>query len=81
MSKRCMLSTIDNPFNPFEDFISWYMYDMDKDYNCSGLIARLAMTSDEMSTAEENQEIERIIDSIIKYNPRKIYKKVTDGIE
>ena len=26
----CMLSTIDNPFNPFEDYSSWLMFDKEK---------------------------------------------------
>ena len=29
----CMLSTIDNPFNPFEDYSSWLMFDKEKGYD------------------------------------------------
>ena len=25
---KTMLSTIDNPFNPFEDFSSWFLFDV-----------------------------------------------------
>ena len=33
MSKVCMLTTVDNPFNPFKDFDSWLMFDNEKGYN------------------------------------------------
>ena len=26
------ISTFDNPFNPFEDFDNWFLYDCEKDY-------------------------------------------------
>ena len=27
MAKDCMLTTFDNPYNPFDDFTLWMMYD------------------------------------------------------
>lgn len=79
MSKRCFLSTVDNPYNPFDDFTSWLLYDTEKGYNSSGLIGRLARVTDDMTITEENKEIERVIDDIVKYHPRKIYKKVVES--
>lgn len=38
--------------------------------------ARIARTSDQLSDAENEQELERAIDDIIKYDPLGIYKKV-----
>lgn len=71
-----MLTTFDNPYNPYDNFDSWYMYDTDKGYNTSAYLSRIAFTSDQLSPAENNAEIERAIDEIIKYDFRNIYKKI-----
>ena len=34
MEKECMLTTIDNPFDPFEQFDEWLMFDKQKGYCC-----------------------------------------------
>lgn len=77
MEHVCMLTTIDNPFNPFDDFTSWFQFDVEKGYNSSAYLARIARTSDQLSDEENNFEIERAIDEIIKYDFMNIYKKVT----
>ena len=71
-----MLTTFDNPFDPFEQFTSWFLFDVEKGYNTCSYLARIAKTSDQFSEQENNEEIERAIDEIIKYNPLNIYKKV-----
>lgn len=71
-----MLSTFDNPFNPFYDFDSWFQYDSDKGYNSCSYLARIARTSDQLSDEENSQEIERAIDEIIKYDFMNIYTKI-----
>ena len=76
MANECMLSTIDNPFNPFTDFVSWFMFDIEKGYNCCSYLARIVNLSDDMSQQEEDEEIERAIDEIIELNPVPIYIKV-----
>jgi hypothetical protein len=62
---KVMLSTIDNPFNPFEDFNSWFLFDVEKGYNSCSYLARIAKTSNEFTEEEEAEEIERAIDEII----------------
>ena len=48
----CLLSTSDNPYNPFDDFINWYRYDIAKGYNTCSYMARVCETSD-LSLREE----------------------------
>lgn len=81
MSKECMLSTIDNPFDPFEQFVQWFLFDVEKGYNSCSLLARIVQLSDEMSEPEIDAETERAIDSIIENDVLNIYKKVTRNVE
>lgn len=81
MPKRvCGLTTVDNPFNPITDFNKWNAFDIEKGYYSTSYLDRIAKTSDELSDYENNLEIERAIDEIIKHDFRKIYKKVVVNI-
>jgi hypothetical protein len=71
-----MLTTFDNPFDPFEQFTSWLLFDKEKGYNTSEYLARIVKVKDGMTQKEENEEVERAIDEIIMTNPANIYKKV-----
>lgn len=75
-----MLTTFDNPFDPFEQFTDWFMFDVEKGYNTCSYLARIAKFTDDMSDQEVNDEIERAIDEIIQYDFMNIYKKVTKAV-
>lgn len=75
-----MLTTVDNPHDPFDDFDAWYQFDTAAGYNTSGLLARIAMTSDELSEAEFNSTLSQAIDEIVKENVLGIFRKVTRDI-
>ena len=74
---KCMLTTFDNPFDPFDQFDSWFQFDVDKNYNSCAYLDRIARTSDQLSDEENDREVERAIDEIIKYDFMNIYKKVS----
>lgn len=76
MASKCMLTTFDNPYNPFDEFTSWFMFDEEKGYHSCAYLGRIAKTSEQLSDEENAQEIERAIDEIIKYDFQNIYKKV-----
>ena len=76
ISTECMLTTFDNPYNPFEQFTEWFLFDVEKGYNTCSYIARIANFSDDMTQKEINEENERAIDEIILYDFMNIYKKV-----
>ena len=76
MAKQYMLTTIDNPFNPFEDYLSWLSFDKEHNYNSSERLMRIAQITDDMTMIEEEKEIERAINEIIKYDIMNVYQKV-----
>ena len=76
MGKECMLTTFDNPYNPFDDFTSWFMFDIEKGYNTCSYLGRIVNLSDDLCQKEVDEEVERAIDEIIFYDFRNIYKKV-----
>ena len=71
----CALTTFDNPYDPFKDFDKWFVYDVVEGYNSCGYLARIAKTSEQLTEAENLNEIERAIDEIVRLNPT-LYKKV-----
>ena len=75
-----MLTTVDNPFDPFEQFTSWFMFDEEKGYHTCSYLGRIARTSDQLSEEENELENERAIDEILKYDFRNIYKRVTRDV-
>lgn len=81
MAKQFMLTTIDNPFNPFIDYKSWLSFDKEKGYDSAERLMRIAEITEEMTDVEENKEIERAIDEIIKYDILNIYQKVGQDLK
>ena len=76
---RVALTTIDNPFDPFKDFENWFLFDIEKGYNSCGLLGRESYITYQLSDEEEDAEVERAIDDIVKYDVTNIYKKVKEN--
>ena len=74
--RKVNITTTDNPFNPFDDFTSWFMFDTEKGYYTSSKLARLTNLKEGMSEVEEDEEIERAIDRLIEIDPLDIYIKI-----
>ena len=73
---KCAITTIDNPYDPFEQFADWFAFDEEKGYHTSSYLNYIARTSDALTDEENEAEIERAIDEIIFVDPLNIYKKV-----
>ena len=74
--REVALTTFDNPYDPFTQFDRWFLFDVEKGYNSCSRLARITRTSNEFTDQENNREIERAIDEIIKYDFLNIYRKV-----
>lgn len=71
-----MLTTYDNPFNPFTQFDMWFKYDMlVLGHNTCGELARNSFTSPIYSDEVNEREIDRAMDEMIALEPL-LYKKV-----
>lgn len=68
MENTYMLTTFDNPYNPFVDFRSWYMFDCEQGHYTSSRLARIAEVDSEMTEREINTEKERAMQLITKYD-------------
>ena len=76
--KDMMLTTIDNPYNPFTHFDEWRAYDIEKGYFTCEYLARIVKTSDELSETDQLSAIEQAIDEIVKLNILGLYKKLVE---
>ena len=74
---RFMLTTVDNPYNPFTQYDEWNAYDIGQGYYTNGLLARIVITSDELSENDQIKAINDAIDEIISENVSGFHVKVT----
>jgi len=73
-----MLTTVDNPFNPFIQFDEWYTWDRNAGYNTPSLLARVVVSSDELSEADQAHAIDVAMDEIVKENVSGMHKKIAN---
>lgn len=71
-----MLTTVDNPFDPFTRFEEWNAYDQALGYNTLAFLARVVVTSNDLSEADQSAAIEYAIDEIVRENVMGVHRKV-----
>lgn len=72
-----MLTTVDNPYDPFTQFDEWDAYDRQAGYGTTAFIARLCRTSDELSDADQQSIYNDTINEIVNENVLGLYRKVS----
>jgi hypothetical protein len=78
MTIEYMLTTVDNPYNPFTQFDEWYGFDEGAGYHSSGLLARVISTSDDLSEADQSVAISDAIDEVVRENVLGIFRKIAE---
>lgn len=78
--RQAMLTTVDNPYDPFDDYDNWYAYDSRNGYHSPGYLARITITSDDLPVLLQYQAIEQAIDEIVEENLFGVYKKVVRDV-
>lgn len=81
---NCLLTTIDNPHNPFTHYAEWRHYDTDlMSYNTEQLLDMYSYSNPYMDDDIASFEIEIAMDLLLKHNPSgllvKMYKEDGDA--
>ena len=63
-----LLTTTDNPYNPFTQFDEWFMFDVQKGYNTCGYLDRIMASSHNLGEEEERQATLTAMKEIVKLN-------------
>lgn len=72
-----MLTTVDNPFDPFTRFEEWLQYDITMGYNTSAFLDRIAKVSNDLSQPDQALAIQNAIDEIVQENVSGMWRKVS----
>lgn len=67
-SNEFHLTTFDNPFNPFENFRSWFAFDQRNHYNSLSLLARIVVTTGDLGPFQEKLSIVQGMHDIVRLN-------------
>jgi hypothetical protein len=71
-----MITTVDNPFNPFTEIDAWTEWDEASGYYTSGLLARIINTSDALSEADQEVAYRDAIQEIVRENVSGVHRLV-----
>lgn len=76
MAREVMLTTEDNPFDPFDQYEGWLAWDTRAGYHTPAYLARVTISSFDLSEPDQDVALENSIDEIIELNKTLPYKKV-----
>lgn len=79
LSQEYMLTTIDNPFDPWTQWDEWFAWDQNAGYHTPGLLARITRTADDLSEADQHLAIQLAIEEIVRENVLGVFRKVRQG--
>ena len=74
--KRYLLTTVDNPYHPAEEFGKWYNYDHSHGYYTDQRLAKVAKTSRFLTDAENQRIINGVVDDFIRLDELGLYKRI-----
>lgn len=74
-----LLTTFDNPYDPFTHWDEWYQWDMQAGYHTPGLLARVAHSSDELAEVDQHLALQNAVDEIVRENISGMHRKIKRG--
>lgn len=73
-----LLSTSDNPWNPWTDWDQWRAWDEQAGYWTLPYLARITVSSDELSDQDQDLAVELAIEEILRLNINGMYIAVEE---
>lgn len=74
--KRYLLTTVDNPYHPSDQFDEWLKFDHERGYYTDQRLAKVAKVSIYMTDAESQRVINGAVDDFIRLDELGLYKRV-----
>jgi hypothetical protein len=74
-----MLTTVDNPFDPFTQFDAWFTWDVSHGYHTAAFLARVVKSSDELSDADQDSAVQTAIREICQENVSGVHRMVSQS--
>lgn len=79
MIDECLLTTMDNMYDPFTQEDDWLRYDTEHRYFSNQCLARHCYASSNMTEEQYRQEVSDAIDRYLAINPLGIHYKLWKG--
>lgn len=79
--KAILLSTTDNPYNPFTDYDNWRNYDHQKGYCCEEFLARMSNTDIDMPESLYQQFSNDAVKKILSLTAEYPDPRLPEGVE
>ena len=76
-NSNVMLTTTDNPFDPFTQWDEWLAWDASAGYHTPGYQARIVNTSDDLSDKDQDLAIIQAMQEIVDENLNGKYKLIS----
>lgn len=71
------LTTTDNPYSPFSKYKDWDGFDQAAGHHTAALLARVALTSDELSDSDVDDALDDAMITVLWMNDNGLYEMVT----
>ena len=72
-----LLTTVDNPYNPFTHWVEWYAFDTSMGYHTCGLLDRVTEPTEGLGSEYEVQAIRKAVVCIIKENVSGVHTTIS----
>jgi hypothetical protein len=72
-----VLTTIDNPYDPKQDYLKWKQWDEESGYYTEAYLARMLMMEPDFDIDDDLKIFEltnKVVNDILENDPREIYK-------